>query len=89
MISMFSSAWLAKHHAAMLSSVGSGSPAYWRECQLPASNCASVAQWCSPAMALALADRWLAALVVRASVVSCSKNGTPSLLSFTSHSNIR
>ena len=61
--------------------LGMGSLAYVAVCQLPASSFDNASQLNSPAVPCP--D------VVRSKVLSCNKNGTPSLLNFTSHSNIR
>jgi hypothetical protein len=81
LISMFRKWRLARQKRAAFSKVGSGSPAWARECQLPASSRASCSQGWSPARPMPL--------VVRSSVASCSRKGTPSADSFTSHSNMR
>ena len=81
LISMFSACALHRQKAAMADSVGNGSPACARLCQLPASSFDRTAQSIEPA------SPW--PLLVRSSVSSCSKKGTPSALSFTSHSKAR
>ena len=80
---------LRRQKRATLSSVGRGSPAHARECQLPASSRDSELHGCSPATALAPAPSNSRPLVVRSSVLSCIRKGTPSADSFASHSNMR
>ena len=78
---------LARQYRDTASSVGSGSPAKERECQPPASSRLRSDQGRLPATALR--GPFSKALVVRSSVASCSRKGTPSALSLTSHSNMR
>ena len=81
LISMLSCKPLARMKRASPASVGNGSPAWARLCQLPASSCDSADHGWSPAVP------W--PLVVRSSVASCSRKGTPSADSLTSHSKAR
>jgi len=72
---------LARIQRASAASVDKGSPAKPRLCQAPASSCDSADQASSPPVPLPL--------VVRSSVASCIRKGTPSALSLTSHSKQR